>query len=190
MGRNCPDGEPNCDGDGDGGEADNRTTSKRGVATKSYSRALLAGFPEVINAAYVVGCHDGDSDTSSDDACDDNPDVDGAQRFNDDINADETITHYWAVRIAPPGTDLIVSVNNATVLVADTDNNTVVVMTSGGTPQLATYKGGSEGDHFELAGAAIKIEKFEELLDETDVLDIIIGNDEDDINTFNITTDN
>jgi hypothetical protein len=170
---------------------DNRTTSRSGVATKSYSRELLPGFSEMINAAYVVGCHDDAAQTPADEACDDDTSEDspGIQREDDDIDA-EAITHYWAVRIAPEGTNPTVEVTSATVLVADTDNNTVVVMTSGGDPQLATYKGGSEGDHFQLSGDAIKIEAFEKMLDDGDVLDITIGNDEDDINVFNITTDN
>ncbi len=186
------DGKGGLGGDDDNGEDDGpaalRTTSKSGVASKSYSRSLVPGFTEMIDASFRIvdgDCNDVDDDPND---CDESDDT---------VIAADAISHYWAIRITPASGTSTAEVTTATVLVADTDSNTVVVL-DGTTPKLATYKGGANGDHFELNGDNISIDEFERILSAAgaggspaaDVITIEVGDDDDDINTFNITTNN
>ena len=157
-----------------GTEADpaaERTTNRSGVATKSYSRSETAKYTESVDANFsaVVGC----VDTAGD--CDE--DNDGTP-----VPAD-AVSHYWAM--AGDGT-----VSASAVLVVDTDNNTIVVDESG--PTILTYKA---GDQFRISGGAVTMEAFEKELSiagaggspTADQVAAVIGDDEDDINTFDIT---
>ena len=175
--------------EGLGGEDDSpaalRTTSRSGVATKSYSRNLTGSFAETLNAKYVlVG---GDCDNRD-------MDCDGADAADTDIVA-TAITHNWAERVEANDTPATPEVSSASVLVADTDNNTIIVDSTG--PKLLTYK---SGDQFRISGSAVTMEKFEKALSIADpdastarladTLTANIGDDDDDINTFNIAANN
>jgi hypothetical protein len=157
---------------------DNRTTSRSGVATKSYSRTAIAGDSEIVDASYLLVRGDC-MDSETDPPCNEEDDDDTTDKL---VDAD-AITHYWAVRLAPTGTDTTITVSNADVLVADTDNNTIVFMGTGDVPTLATYKA---GDHFSVEGANATLDAFEKALDDEDAVTITVGNDEDDINSFGI----
>jgi len=95
----------------------------------------------------------------------------------------DAVSHYWAM--AGDGT-----VSASAVLVVDTDNNTIVVDESG--PTILTYKA---GDQFRISGGAVTMEAFEKELSiagaggspTADQVAAVIGDDEDDINTFDIT---
>ena len=155
--------------------ADHRTTSRSGVATKSYTREATAADDESISAQYIriVGCED------ALDTCAETDDV--------DVNA-MAITHYWAAAVSAT------TVTDQTVLVADKDNNTIVLGTAS-SPQLVTYKA---GDQFRIGGATATMEAFEKALSAAgpggtpaaDEVTATIGDDEDDINAFDITTNN
>ena len=160
--------------------ADRRTTSRKGVATKTYTRSLTAAVTESLDAQYVkfVGsCEDAlDSCTETDD---DTPLT---------VDAD-AINHYWAARVSGA------TVTDQNVLVADKDNNTIVLGPTTG-PQLVTYKA---GDQFTITGTgAVTMAAFEKALSvagaggtpAADVVTAVIGDDEDDINTFTISTNN
>ena len=146
--------------------ADERTTNRNGVATKSYNRIGTIGGVETINAVYVVGeCINADS---------------GCIETEDDVTA-ETIDHYWSNEVTSV-------VATSTVVVADTDNNTIVV-TSGTAVSHVSYKA---DDQFEIVtGTAtdpitkrVLISKFEDEIDVGDELTAEIGTDDDAVNSF------
>ncbi|MCY4368300.1 MAG: S-layer homology domain-containing protein [bacterium] len=170
--------------------ADRRTTSRRGVATKTYDRSATDPDTEVLNAQYIriVGCEDA-KDEGADETC---FDTDGTtpQANDEPIDADDTVNHYWAKRVDGDSA-------SGAVLVADKDNNSIVVTATvdGVTgPWLVTYKA---GDQFSVGGAAATMEAFEKALKVADPdatpavvasIAAVIGDDEDDINTFDFTT--
>lgn len=170
--------------------ADRRTTSRKGVATKTYTREATAAATETLGAEYATfagNCEDDITEpecTETDDA--------GATGLVT-VTA-ETVSHYWAERAE--GT---VAANN--VLVADKANNTIVLGPDTG-PQLVTYKA---GDQFTITAnatgvegptGAVTMEVFEKALstladstadsEAADTVSAEIGDDEDDINSFTI----
>ena len=166
--------------------ADRRTTSRRGVATKTYTRVETDAATETLGAQYAVFTGECEDATT---ACDETDD--GASPLT--VTAD-TVSHYWAARAE--GT-----VTSNSVLVADKDNNTIVLGPESG-PQLLTYKA---GDQFTITAnasgvegptGAVTMEAFEKALstmaDSTadtaaaDTVSAEIGDDEDDINSFTI----
>ena len=168
--------------------ADNRTTSKSGVATKSYSRSLSAGADEEVDASFLLvrgKC----VDTETDPVCDE--ENDSSDATTDELIAADAITHYWAVSLAPAsGQNDPATTTGSDVVVVDTDNNNIVISSSatnaalsGDQFYLVTYKA---GDHFQIGGAASTMDAFEKALDDMDTVAVTIGDDEDDINTFNI----
>ncbi len=160
--------------------ADSRTTNRNGVATKSYTRNVVDAAREQVGASYsaVVGCDD--TDTGGTPPC-----TDVADAMDIDIaitnveTGDNGLDHYWATRLG------VGTVNDQVVLVADTDNNTVVAGTATA-PTLATY---DANDHFQVDGANTTMEAFEKALggaDDNDTVDITITSTADNaINTFN-----
>ena len=170
--------------------ADRRTTSRRGVATKTYTREATAAETETLGAQYATFNGECEDATT---ACDETDD--DATPFT--VTA-ETVMHYWAARAEGE-----VTAND--VLVADKDNNTIVLGPTSG-PQLVTYKA---GDQFTITAngagvtgptGAVTMEVFEKALstlaDSTadtpaaDSVSAVIGDDEDDINSFTIATNN
>ena len=151
--------------------ADRRTTSRKGVATKTYTRADTSAATEELDAQYIriVGCDD------SAGTCDETDDV--------DIDAD-AVEHYWAARVHPATGDSSATASGD-VLVADKDNNSIVIESTG--PKLVTYKA---GDQFTVLSEAVTMEAFEKALSADDKVTAVIGDDEDDVNTFTITADN
>lgn len=166
--------------------ADRRTTSRKGVATKTYTRAETDAATETLGAQYATFAGDCEDATT---ACTETDD--GATPFT--VTAD-TVSHYWAARAE--GT-----VNSNSVLVADKDNNTIVLGPTTG-PQLLTYKA---GDQFTITAnasgvegptGAVTMEAFEKALstladstadtEAADTVSAVIGDDEDDINSFTI----
>ncbi len=161
--------------------ADHRTTSRSGVATKSYTRGATAAGNESLDAVYTVTvageCLDSRSDcTESDDTI--------------KVEAD-AITHYWATGPVSAGETF----TTQTVLVVDTDNNTIIIGDAG-TPRLVTYKA---GDQFRDGTDPITLDVFEDRLsaddpdtsdNEADSITVVMGDDDDDINSFTITTNN
>ena len=157
--------------------ADHRTTNRSGVATKRYTRTGTAAATELLDANYIKvngNCRDILTD------CLETSGADGADDAA--VNA-EAVTHYWAVRVST-GTTL----NNASdVLVADTDNNSIVLTTG---TSLVTY---TSGDYFQISGNSATMEAFEKELSAADG-DVgadtvsVTFNDDSDINTFNIAT--
>ncbi|MCY4621426.1 MAG: S-layer homology domain-containing protein [bacterium] len=170
--------------------ADRRTTSRKGVATKTYTRSATAPDTETLNAHYIriVGCDDA-ANADAEETC---FQEDGVTAQADDvpIPADETVSHYWAQRVDS-------DTASGPVLVADKDNNSIVITATvdGVTgPWLVTYKA---GDQFTVDGGATKIEGFEKALRVADStadpvvvsnVAATIGDDEDDVNTFTLTT--
>ncbi len=158
--------------------ADRRTTSRSGVATKSYTREATAAAAESIDAQFIRiegDCEDALS------TCNESAGGVGGDVV---IEAD-AITHYWATRV--DNEDAVVG----DLLVVDKDNNTIVF----GAQRLATYKA---GDQFRIGLGAVTMEAFEKALsvaDPTgtppaDAMSVTVGDDEDDINIFVITTNN
>ena len=146
--------------------ADHRTTSRSGVATKSYSRDVTSSDTEEIDAKFVTVVGECE-DTVQEPKCNE----------SDDMVIEATaINHYWADAVSA-------ATVTGVILVADTDNNTVVVDSGG--PMLVTYKA---GDQFTIAGSgATTLEAFEDALSEGDDLTATIGDDADDINIFTLT---
>ena len=141
--------------------ADERTTNRNGVATKSYNRIGTIGGVETINAVYVVGeCINADS---------------GCIETEDDVTA-ETIDHYWSNEVTSV-------VATSTVVVADTDNNTIVV-TSGTAVSHVSYKA---DDQFMVGTKRVLISEFEAALDVGDTLLATIGAEDDDVNSFTVS---
>ena len=166
--------------------ADRRTTSRKGVATKTYTRVETDAATETLGAQYAVFTGECEDATT---AC--NETDDGASPLT--VTA-ETVMHYWAESAEG-------DVSSNDVLVADKANNTIVLGPTTG-PQLLTYKA---GDQFTITAnaagvegptGAVTMEAFEKALstlaDSTadsaaaDTLSAVIGDDEDDINTFTI----
>ena len=166
--------------------ADRRTTSRKGVATKTYTRSATAPDTESLNAHYIriVGCDDA-ANSGDDETCF-VADTTTPQSDDVPIRADAEVSHYWAERV--DGDDA-----SGAVLVADKDNNSIVIMaTVDGVdgPWLVTYKA---GDQFTVGGDASTMEAFEKALrvaDDSVVSNVAaeIGDDEDDVNTFTLTT--
>ena len=173
------------------GSADNpalplRTTSRSGVATKSYSRNATPAANESVSAQFIRvngPCADTDSDCISD--------LESGVSDVTDTTLSAMVTHRWSDRISGEA-DI-----SGDVLVVDTDNNTIVIEV-GGSPRLATYKA---GDQFTVAGdGAVTMEVFEKALSvadataeparDADSITVTIGDDEDDTNVFNITDNN
>ena len=129
--------------------ADERTTNRRGVATKFYNRDSEASQVEVIRAAYNL---DSENDTVG---------LDNERGTDDDVavfDADEgeivMINHYWAVE-ADTG-DTIAS---DTVVVIDTDSNLVVVRDeTSHTVWIVNYDG---NDQFTDTTGAVTMSGFE-----------------------------
>ena len=151
-----------------------RTTSRSGVATKSYSRDQTPSYTESIDAEYlpIVGCDDREATCTE---SDDGPAIPA-----------DAVSHYWAQSV---------SGDTATgdVLVVDTDNNSIVLdatVDSVAGPKLVTYK---SGDQFRISGGAVTMEAFEKELSAVsdtvaaDSVAAVIGDDDDDINSFDIT---
>ena len=156
-----------------GAPADHRTTSRSGVATKSYTRAETSALIETISADYpmVMGeCYDRDMNCSETD--------DGTP-----IPA-EGVKHYWAV-VQGKG-----ELTTEQLQVADTANNTLVVGKNN--PILLTYKAGDQFTIIDTNGDSdlVDLEEFEMALDDTkadpDSISATIGDDEDDINAFTL----
>jgi hypothetical protein len=151
--------------------ADRRTTNRNGVATKSYTRNVVGATQEQIGASYAaeVGCDDDEA------TCDETDDI----AITITETATDGLNHYWATRLG------VGPVTGQGVLVADVDNNTVVVGTAT-SPTLTSY---DANDHFQLGGANTTMEEFEKALggaDANDTMDITITSAADNaINTFN-----
>ena len=92
------------------------------------------------------------------------------------------LTHYWAVRATE-------NVPSNEVLVADKDNNSIVIDVSG-VPTLVTYK---SGDYFLIGDASATMDAFEKALNDdsggatTDNVAVTI-NTASGINTFTIAS--
>ena len=166
--------------------ADHRPTSPSGVATKFYSRDDPAAGQEMLGAQYVL--MRGDCLDSLVTCTDEGPTEAVAAPVDADhdkaINAAGAgITHYWVTAVSG-------DVGPSPVLVVDTDNNSIVLGPETG-PRLVTYKA---GDQFRIRGAAATMEAFEKALSvaetnpmkDPDQVAAVIGDDEDDINTFDI----
>ena len=103
--------------------ADERSTNRRGVATKSYSRDAEEDFVEVIYAGFNSNPYDADADV-------DTVDPEGNEDFEDDEGDDDmgvrdlliSAVHYWAVEA--DDNDMI---TGQRLVVANTDANVVVV---------------------------------------------------------------
>ncbi len=154
--------------------ADNRTTNRSGVATKRYTRSGTTADSEVLGASLKMvngDCRDTDA------GCTETDDTDVIA-----ASAVTTLTHYWAVRATA-------DVAASAVLVADKDNNSIVLTTG---TSLVTYK---SGDYFQIAGASATMDAFEKALNDAsggataDDVAVTI-NTASGINTFNIETNN
>lgn len=154
-------------------------TRRNGIASRSYTRTTAGetGAVELIDAEYCdaddyvadTGCLAADGTNSS-----------------VEIAAGDRASHYWATRISnETETDL-------DVLVADVKNKTVVVGTD--EPSLATWKADDQftvdDDNAATANDTVSMADFEAALSVGDTITITIGDDPDDINIFNITTNN
>ena len=143
--------------------ADDRTTNRNGVATKSYYRKAASSGTEVVGAAYVIGCNDALPD-SGDNACEETDDINADT--DADVENNQGITHYWA---AKPTADIT---DQAEIVVVDTDNNTIVATTESGgvtSVHLITYK---TDDRFVVDGGFVKIADFEDELDKSDTITV------------------
>lgn len=163
--------------------ADHRTTSRSGVATKSYTRSATTPGSESIGALYTVTLAGGCLDSLN--SCTETDDVD-----DNKVSAD-AITHYWATGPSSAGETF----TTQPVLVVDTDNNTIIIGTAT-EPRLVTYKA---GDQFRDDAEPLTLEVFEDRLSaddpdtdasEADVVTVVIGDDDDDVNSFTITSNN
>jgi hypothetical protein len=166
-----------------------RTTSKSGVATKRYSRKGGRG-TETIQAVYVLGeCNDAvQADNNADpvvEACDEPL----AEDVGEDlvVESDDGLKHYWATSaVSEADEDTDYTTTDAVILVADTDNNVVVVMDTGSEsgPKWMSYK---SGDRFTVNGDFTDLEGFEKALGGAGAGDAVtarIDDDEDEINSF------
>ena len=181
--------------------ADRRTTSRKGVATKTYTRSATDADVESLDAQYIriVGCDDA-ANTGADETCfeEDGTTPQAAGTANGDVPIDAAaVNHYWAERVK--GATL-----TGDVLVADKDNNTIVVADTNDAsePKVVTYKA---GDQFTITAnaagiegptGAVTMEAFEKALNNladstldvkaADTVTAVMGDDEDDINSFTI----
>ena len=162
---------------GDGNPADNRTTNRNGVATKRYTRSGTTAQAETLDASLKMvngNCRNTDAGCDAGDEAD--TDIIAADAVTD-------LVHYWAVRATA-------DVSASTVLVADQDNNSIVL--DSGTATLVTYK---SGDYFQIGGASATMDAFEKALNDAsgggtaDSVAVTI-NTASGINTFNISTNN
>jgi len=163
---------------GDDNPADNRTTNRNGVATKRYTRSGTTPASETLDASLKMV--NGDC-RNTDAGCP------GTDEADTDIIAADAVTdlvHYWAVRATA-------DVAADTVLVADKDNNSIVIGPAA-TPNLVTYK---SGDYFQIVGASATMDAFEKALNDAsggataDTVAVTV-NTASGINTFNITVNN
>ena len=155
-----------------------RTTSPRGTVSKSYQRDVVAAATEMLDAQvlHVIGCTDTETDCTE----------------TNDLTIEATaVSHYWA----ESAEDETIS---GAVLVADKDNNTIVVNDQGSTPTVVSYK---SGDVFYVGAVAdvslpSSMEEFEKALNaagdgvDADTVSVTVGDDPDDTNSFRITVNN
>ena len=170
-----------------------RTSNRSGVATQSYHRDSKASMVETISATYVVGRVDGDNDGDGDVDGDDSGVSMGQDAYVKDAGTDvtekATIMHYWAT---PAGDARI---PDATVVVADTDANTVVVTTGSGNTLAVIMAEYNSGDQFRIGGVATNLAGFEKALSadttthNADMLTIDLANDDTQVSIFDITMD-
>jgi hypothetical protein len=170
--------------------ADERTTNRRGVATKSYSRDAEEAYVETIMAAFNHNPDDGDTDTDEGEDPVNNPDfedvgmnTDDDPYFFDDIDVvaedDEfegraldltaMAVHYWATEADDRNdspTDAL------TAVVVDTDSNLVVVTDNADSdtaPEaddevlIVIY---DSNDQFNTTSARVTMSYFEDTLDD------------------------
>ena len=147
--------------------ADDRGTSRNGVATKWYFRDANTNGVETLNAVYVVGCIDADTT-----GCDDT-----ADSVDPDLTATAAINHYWTTEATG---DVAAG---STIKVVDTDNNIIVVEVSSAI-QHASYK---SDDQFEVDTKRVLISEFEKELDVDDTLQASISTDDEAVNSFTLT---
>ena len=186
-------------------DPEERTTSRSGVATKSYTRSGGAG-TETIHAVYVRGdCNDAqifvaavpEDKMEEVAACDEENDDDLAttdlRADTDDATEDaiEGLAHYWAASAVPASGAVDTSLSAAVILVVDTDNNVIVVQESGQQPVWVPYKA---DDFLTIVDGANEVradlEGFEAELDVKDTVAASIGDDEDDRNSVTVTNTN
>ncbi len=152
--------------------ADHRTTNGSGVATKRYTRAVADAAVESLDANYVKVNGDCRDILTACTETDDGTAVDA-----------EAVSHYWAVRATA-------NVGASTVLVADQDNNSIVLDSA--TATLVTYK---SGDYFQIGGISATMDAFEKALNDAsggataDSVTVTLNADSG-INTFDISTNN
>jgi hypothetical protein len=175
--------------------ADERTTNRRGVATKSYSRDAEEAYVETIMAAFNHNPDDGDTDTDEGEDPVNNPDfedvgmnTDDDPYFFDDIDVvaedDEfegraldltaMAVHYWATEADDRNdspTDAL------TAVVVDTDSNLVVVTDNADSdtaPEaddevlIVIY---DSNDQFNTTSARVTMSYFEDTLEDEDDAD-------------------
>ena len=151
--------------------ADERTTNRNGVATKSYNRAGNTAGVETIKAVYVVGeCINADP---------------GCIETDGDITA-VAIDHYWTNEATA---DVAAG---AVVKVADTDNNTIVVQVGGaGSITAVHHISYRRYDHFAVyfpsGRKLVALAEFEYELTVNDTLEAKISTDDDAVNIIALT---
>ena len=124
--------------------ADERTTNRRGVATKFYNRDSEHDQVETIWAAYNFNPGDGEADG----------DGTGTDMTFDDTGETVMTTHYWAEE-AGNNDDLTIAI---TVVVIDKDANSVVVSSGAAVVWLVKY---DSNDQFTTSSVAGTMSAFE-----------------------------
>jgi hypothetical protein len=146
--------------------ADERTTNRRGVATKSYSRDSKAAFAEVIYAAFNHNPDDGDNDYDEgedlpnqptfnnvgEDVASPNPNYDPyySEMNARELDLEDRMIHYWGVKaddmttIAEAGQRLVavnldVNLIVVTSYTEDIDGDDPTAFADAGTIWIATY---------------------------------------------------
>ena len=153
--------------------ADDRGTGRNGVATKWYFRDANTNGVETLNAVYVVGCIDADTT-----GCDDT-----ADSVDTDLTATETINHYWSNEAGA-------IVDAATVVVADTDNNIIVVKKADVVSHVS-YKSDDQfvivtGTGSDTVTKRVLISEFEDKIEVRDTLAAEISTDKEAVNSFSL----
>ena len=166
--------------------ADERTTNRRGVATKSYSRDAEEAYVETIMAAFNHNPDDGDTDILEGEDPVNNPDfmdvgtsTDDDPYFVDetdhefngrDLDLDAMAVHYWATEADDRNDSPI---DALTAVVVDTDSNLVVVTDNADSDDppavddevlIVIY---DSNDQFNTTSARVTMSYFEDTLDDT-----------------------
>ena len=128
--------------------ADERTTNRRGVATKSYTRDAEEAYIEIIYAAFNHNPDDGDEDLEGDTDLNGNEDPVNNPDFTDEggdgtnpagyfgdfagvhdmraLDLEAKAVHYWAM-VADDGDTVEAAADSLTAVAVDTGSNLVVV---------------------------------------------------------------